>query len=149
MGAMLPWRPFRELNRWDRAFARQLREMFEDWPFKEVEFEGHLPALESFVRNGQLVVRADLPGMEAKDVDISVLGNVLTIKGERKDKKEVKEHEYIRREVSYGAFERRMTLPAGVDAEKIQAKCKDGVLEVTMPLAKEMQSKKVAVKTGK
>lgn len=149
MGAMLPWRPFRELNRWDRSFARQLREMFEDWPFKEVDFEGHFPALESFVRNGQLVVRADLPGMEAKDVDISVLGNVLTIKGERRDKKEVKEHEFIRREVSYGSFERRMTLPAGVDAEKIQAQCKDGVLEVTMPVAKEMQSKKVAVKTGK
>jgi len=123
--------------------------MFEDWPFKDVDFEGHAPALESFVRNGQLVVRADLPGMEAKDVDISVLGNVLTIKGERKDKKEVKGHEYIRREVTYGSFERRMTLPAGVDAEKIQAKCKDGVLEVTMPLAKEMQPKKVAVKVSK
>jgi HSP20 family protein len=149
MGAMLPWRPFRELSRWDRDFARQLREMFEDWPFKSGESEGNMPALESFVRNGQLVVRADLPGMEAKDVDISVLGNVLTIKGERRDKKEVKEHEFIRREVSYGAFERRMTLPAGVDAGKIEAQCKDGVLEVTMPVGKELQSKKVTVKPGK
>ncbi len=143
MSAFLPWRPFRELARWDRDFDRRLREAFEEWwPAKG------FPAVESFVRDGKLVVRADLPGIDPKEVEVSVLGNVLTIKGERKEKKEVKEPDYIRREVSYGSFERRLTLPSGVTADKIEAQYKDGVLEIIMPAGKEIEAKKVTVKVA-
>ncbi len=97
----------------------------------------------SFVQNGNLVVRADLPGIDPKEVEISVLGNVLTIKGERKQKKEVKAEDYIRREVFYGSFERRMTLPEGAATDKIKAQFKDGVVEITMPVAKEVGARKI------
>jgi HSP20 family protein len=65
------------------------------------------------VKDGNLVVRADVPGVDPKEIEVSVVGNVLTIKGERKEEKEVKSEDYIRREASYGCFERRMTLPEG------------------------------------
>jgi HSP20 family protein len=95
------------------------------------------------VKNGNLVVRTDVPGVEPKDLDVSVVGNVLRIKGERKEEKEVKSEDYIRREASYGAFERRMTLPEGADTEKIAANFKNGVIEITMPMAKGAETKKV------
>jgi len=114
-GELAPWRPFRDLERWARRFPN----FFEDWSFSARE--DYLPALESFVKNGNLIVRADVPGVESKDVDVSVVGNVLTIKGERKEEQEVKSEDYIRRESSYGSFERRMTLPEGANTEKITA----------------------------
>jgi len=136
-GELAPWRPFRELERWARRFPS----FSEEWPFGERE--EFIPALESYVKNGNLVVRTDVPGVEPKDLDVSVVGNVLRIKGERKEEKEVKSEDYIRREASYGAFERRMTLPEGADTEKIAANFKNGVIEITMPIAKGAETKKV------
>ena len=136
---LAPWRPFRDLERWTRRFPS----FFEEWPLGERE--EYFPALESYVKNGNLVVRADVPGVESKDLDVSVLGNVLRIKGERKEEKEVKSEDYIRREVSYGAFERSMTLPEGADTEKIAANFKNGVIEITMPMAKKAETKKVPI----
>jgi HSP20 family protein len=79
---------------------------------------------------------------------VSVLGNVLTIKGERKNEKEVKKDDYLRREVSYGSFERRMTLPEGTATEQVKAAFKNGVLEITLPLAKAAVARKVAIEAG-
>jgi HSP20 family protein len=119
--------------------------MFEDFDNEEKAFK--LP-IESYVKEGNLVVRADVPGLDAKDIEVSVLGNVLTIKGERKDKQEVKKDDYFRREISYGAFERRTTLPEGAQTDKIKANFKNGVIEVTMPLAKEATAKKVPIESA-
>ena len=83
--------------------------------------------------------------MEPKDIDVTVLGNVLTIKGERKSEQEVKKEDYLRREVSYGSFERRIGLPDGFAADKVKAAFKNGVIEVTIPLGKETVAKKVPV----
>jgi len=139
--ALTPWRPFRELERWARSFPSFFEDL--EWPsFERGEF---VPAIESFAKNGNLVVRADLPGIDPKDIDISVVGNVLTIKGNRKEEKEAKSQDYIRREVSYGAFERRMSLPEGANTEKIEAHFKNGVVEITMPVAKAAEAKKVPV----
>jgi len=90
-------------------------------------------------------VRADVPGVDPKDVEVSVRGNILTIKGERKEEKEVKSEDYIRREASYGSFERRMTLPEGANTEKITANFKNGMVEIKMPMAKTVEAKKVPV----
>jgi HSP20 family protein len=141
VGALLPWRPFRELERLSRLFESRFPRVFEEWPFEENE--AFYPLLESYVKNGNLVVRADLPGIDPKDVEISVLGNVLIIKGERRGKKEVKREDYIRREISYGSFERRMTLPEGTATDKIKASFKNGVVEISMPAAKELGAKKI------
>lgn len=104
-----------------------------------------VPSVESFVRDGQLVVRADLPGIDPKDVEVSLEGSRLTLKGERKSMHEETKAEMVHREVSYGRFERSIRLPAGVDPESINASYKDGVLEVTMKAPAGLTSKKVPI----
>ncbi len=130
------WRPFREMERWARSFPH----LFEEWPRLERE---NIPAMESFLKNGNMVVRVDTPGVDPKDIDISVAGNVLRIRGERKEEKEVKSEDYIRHEASYGSFERSMTLPEGANTDKIAANFKNGVVEVTVPVAKAVEGKKI------
>lgn len=133
------------MRRWELPFHHLLED------FEDGHEEGFTPAVESYVKDGNLVVRADVPGMEAKDVEVTVLGNVLILKGERKNEHEIKKDDYLRREVSYGAFERRMTLPEGTATDKIKATFKNGVVEVCAPLAKETVAQKVPVEaeTGK
>ena len=96
---------------------------------------GWLPAIDIVRRNGELVIRADVPGMEPDDVKIKVDDGMLTISGEREESDEEEDGKYLRRERRYGSFSRSMTLPAGVDPSKIEAKVKHGVAEVTIPLS--------------
>lgn len=93
-------------------------------------------------------VEVDLPGVKKDDIDVDVKDNMVTISGERKTKKEVKEEDYYKVESSYGKFERSFTLPENVDVENIHAESEDGVLEVVIPkLAKaENKSKKIEIK---
>lgn len=93
-------------------------------------------------------VEVDLPGVKKEDIDVDVKENIVTISGERKTKKEVKEKDYYKVESAYGKFERSFTLPEDVDVENIHAESEDGVLEVVIPkLAKaEKQSKKIEIK---
>ena len=138
MRALVPWRPFQELERVMRSWESRFPRFFEGF-----EEEESMPPVESYVKNGNLVVRADVPGLDPKDIEISVLHNVLTIKGERKAEKEVKEKDYLRREVSFGAFERRLTLPEGAAADKIKATFKNGIVVVSIPVPKEIEGKKI------
>jgi HSP20 family protein len=102
------------------------------------------PHLETFVKDDTLHVRADLPGVDPKAVDISVDGDVLTIRGERKAEHESPAY----REVTYGRFERRIRVPDGTDAAKISARYANGVLEIAVPLAKPV-SRKVTIDVAK
>jgi HSP20 family protein len=148
MGAFLPWRMSREMERMSRMFDRMFREW--PWPIETEEERAHLSApVECYVQNNDLVIRADVPGVEPKDIEISLLGNVLTIKGERKAKREIKEHEYLRREIAYGGLERHIPVPEGVQADRIKAGFKNGVVEITIPLAKEVTAKKIPVVESK
>ena len=90
-------------------------------------------------------MRADLPGIDPKDVEVTVEGNRLTLRGERKAEHEGKEGGYLQREVRYGSFARSFTIPEGVKAEDIQAKYHNGVLELSMPLPAELLPKKVNI----
>ena len=103
------------------------------------------PNVEVSETDADIVVRADLPGMEAKDVDVSLSGDVLTIKGERKEEKEEKEKAYHYKEMRYGSFSRSVRLPATVDVEKISAECKKGVLRITLGKSEVAKSKKIAI----
>ena len=143
MGALSVFRPFRELERMTRRWESAFPSLFEDFD-RELE-EVFKPAIESYVKDGNLVVRADVPGLEPKDIEVTILGNVLTVKGERKREQEVKKEDYLHREVSYGAFERRMSLPEGTAVDKVKANFKNGVVEVTVPMAKEAVAKKVPI----
>lgn len=104
-----------------------------------------VPPLESFLRNGELVVRVDVPGIDPADLDIQVEGDRLTIRGERKSRSEEDKGGRVYREVSYGAFERTVQLPWDVDTESIKAACKDGVLEVTMKAPEKVGAKKIPI----
>lgn len=97
------------------------------------------PDVDMFERGGQLVVRADLPGLKEKDVTVEISDSALTIKGERRSETKTKTEKdgYYRSERSYGSFSRVMGLPQGVNTDRAEAIFKDGVLEVTMPAATE------------
>lgn len=95
------------------------------------------PQVEVFERGGQLVIRADLPGVNRDDVHIEVENDVLTIRGERRDEQEERREGFYRSERSYGSFYRALPLPDGVDAEACEATYKDGVLEITLPAPRE------------
>jgi HSP20 family protein len=92
-----------------------------------------------------LVVRADLPGVDPKNVEITVSGDQLTIRGKRERVHEEKEHNLIHREVSYGSFERSLRLPEGVKPEEIKAAYHHGVLELTIPVSDQPKTRKVPV----
>ena len=105
------------------------------------------PAIDVADKDDSIVVRAEVPGCKAEDIDISVYGNTLTISGEKKLKEEKKEKGYYHVESSYGTFRRELTLPTDVDSEKVDANCKDGVLSITMPKAAKAKAIKVKVKS--
>jgi HSP20 family protein len=102
------------------------------------------PRVDTLVKDDKIVVRADVPGVDPKAVEISLEGNVLTISGERKAEDEKADY----REVYYGRFERRVRVPNGTDPEKIAAKYTNGVLEVTVPLPKPVTRKVPVQVTG-
>jgi HSP20 family protein len=104
------------------------------------------PAIDVADKDDAIVVRAEVPGCKAEDIDISVYGNTLTISGEKKETKEEKEKGYYHLESTYGSFRREITLPTDVDDDKIDAICKDGVLSITLPKAEKTKAVKVKVK---
>jgi HSP20 family protein len=104
------------------------------------------PAIDVAEEDNAIVVRAEVPGCKAEDIDISVFGNRLTISGEKKLTEEKKEKGYYHVESSYGSFRRELTLPTDVDQDKIDAVCKDGVLSITLPKAEKSKAVKVKVK---
>lgn len=151
MRALMPRKPFRRKGSMNRLFDLMVDRMFPErrWLRKFAERTGACTPVEYFMQNSNLVVRADVPGTEPKDIDISLLGNVLTIKGERKSKEQVKKGDYLRREIAYGAFERHLTLPDGAQTEKVKAEFKNGVVEITVPLTKRLAVKKIPLVEAK
>ena len=148
---IIPWRPFRELQEVERRFEDIFGRPFlpAAWRRLRMEERGWAPAIEVFDKEDKYVVKAELPGMKEEDIDVSVVGDTLTIKGERKAESEVKEEDYYCCERSYGSFFRSIALPPNVDTKKIEASFEDGVLEVSLPKAPEVKPKKIAVSAKK
>jgi HSP20 family protein len=95
------------------------------------------------------VLKAELPGIDPKDVDVRVESNVLSLRGKRELTSEVKREDYHRVERAYGSFSRSFTLPSAVDTDKIKAEFKDGVLQVTLPQKEEAKPKQIAIAVEK
>jgi HSP20 family protein len=144
------WNPYQELSNWHRDIDDLFRRFFpsDSEGNSERPLGNWLPSMEAFERDGKYVVRADVPGVEPNEIEVSVLNDTLTVKGERKRLNEVKEKDYHYSETAYGRFERRLALPKGTDAEKISAKFENGVLEISMPLPASAQAKKVPIEGG-
>ncbi|HWO72073.1 MAG TPA: Hsp20/alpha crystallin family protein [Dehalococcoidia bacterium] len=103
------------------------------------------PAIDVYEKDGSLVVKADVPGMKPEDIDVTISEDGLTISGQRQEEKEVKDKDYYRCERSYGSFVRQIALPAGADRDKAEARFKDGVLEVRLPLSEGAKHKKIEI----
>jgi len=155
------WMPFENLRReidrlfddFDVGFFRSpfRRSMFDVAPFsgRDVKWPA-TPAVDFTETEKTYEVTADLPGLDEKNVEVKVANGVLTIKGEKQDDKEEKKKDYYLRERNYGSFERSFQVPEGVDADKIEASFKKGVLVVTLPKKPEAQTaaKKIDVKAA-
>jgi HSP20 family protein len=152
--AIVRWEPFRDLlslqDRMNRMFDESFRgargaASEEDWALGG----SWAPAVDIYEQDGNIVLKAELPGVDAKNVDIRLENNVLTLRGERKLDNEVKKENYHRVERSYGSFTRSFTLPTVVDQEKIKADYSDGVLRLTLPKREEAKPKQISISVGK
>ena len=116
---------------------------------REEDMSAFYPSIDVKDGEKEIVVKAELPGMEEKDVDVSLSDDALTIRGEKKEEKEDKGKDYWHKETSYGSFSRVIPLPDGLDTEKADARFKNGVLTIALPKleAKLVKSKKIAIKT--
>src|SRR5512136_358014 len=136
--AIVRWEPFRDLVSIQDRMNRIFDEAFRGAPRAGSEEDWALggswaPAVDIYEQGGDIVLKAELPGVDPKEVDIRVENNTLTLRGERKFDSEVQKESYHRVERAYGTFSRSFTLPTIVDTEKIKADYKDGVLRVTLP----------------
>ena len=140
------------IRRTEAPLANRLfEEFFNDFPlagsFPDTR-ENWNPAVDILEKDGNLILRAELPGMTEKQIDLKLEGNTLTLKGDRKFVKEVKEENYHRVERSYGAFQRAFTLPGTVQHDRVKAKFKDGILEITLPKVEQAKPKQIKVDVG-
>jgi HSP20 family protein len=141
-----PWRPFRELERMRREMDRLWDSFFERRPARPEEVSEWLPSLDLSETKNEFVVKAELPGIDPKDIDISLTNDILTIKGEKKQEKEEKEENYHLIERTYGSFTRAIRIPGQVQSDKINATFKNGVLKVVLPKTEETKKKEIKIK---
>jgi HSP20 family protein len=152
--AVAPWRPFMGLTGWERDMDRMLEDFFGRrtrpwWPerwSRTDELELRAPAVDVFEEKDDIVVKAELPGIEKDNIEVNLTDHTLTIKGEKKKEEEVKEENYYRSERSYGSFVRTVELPKDVRSDKVKAAFKNGILEVRMPKTEEAKAKEIKVK---
>jgi HSP20 family protein len=126
----------RRLLGWPEEFERSLGRHMRQWPLRFWRLpasEAWIPEVDVFEKEGKVVVRTDLPGMRPEDIDVSIEGDVLTIKGHREEEKEIKEENYYCSERATGEFLRSVSLPEGTAADQVEAHYENGVLEVTVP----------------
>ena len=145
---LMEWKPFREVTR----LRREMDRLWEDYfgagrrGLRPLEAEW-APAVDVSETAEEVVVKAEVPGMEAKDIDISLSGDILTIKGEKKSEREETKENYHLVERSYGSFSRSLKLPAAVVVDKIEASYQKGVLTISCPKKEEVKPKTIEVKT--
>jgi HSP20 family protein len=129
------------------ATSRLFEEFFNDFPFGSTPEtrENWIPSVDILEKDGNLILKAELPGMTEKQIDLKLEGTTLTLKGERKLENEDKKSNYHRIESFYGSFTRSFRLPETVDLDKINAEYKNGVLTVTIPQKPEVRPREIPV----
>jgi HSP20 family protein len=150
--AIVRWEPFRDLVTIQDRLNRVFEEAFRGTRTAEDEWAlggTWAPPVDIYEQDGNLVLKAELPGIDPKDVDVRVENNVLTLRGERKFDSEVKRESCHRVERAYGTFSRAFTLPNVVDTTNIKAEFKEGVLHVTMPKREEAKPKQIQIQINK
>jgi len=143
--ALVPWRPFEDFSTLRREMDRFLERFFGEPSGVERPAGRWAPHTNVTETKDSVSITAELPGLEAKDVDVAISGDMLTIKGEKKQEKEEKDEYHHMVERTYGAFSRMVRLPAPVAADQIKATFKNGVLTVTLPKTEEAKQKAISV----
>ena len=144
---LIRWNPMRDMF----SLRHQMNHVFDDAFGSVVRGDRRLsmwnryPTVDIYDNDENIVINAELPGIEKKDIVIDVKDGILTLKGERSFDNEIKEEKYYCRERTFGKFERVFRLPADVDPEKISADYKDGILKIDIPKPEEQQPKKITV----
>ena len=146
---MMRWEPFSDMMSLRNAMDRLLEDSFvrpsRFWP--ELG-SGELPLeLDVYQTDKDVVVKATVPGVKPEEVDISLTGDILTIKGEHKEEQEVKEKDYLRKEHRYGTFSRSLQIPVPVKGDKAEAVFENGIVTLTLPKAEEVKPKQIKVKS--
>jgi len=141
------WEPFRGASTLQEQVNRLFNDVL-DRSSEESSLTSWAPAVDIYETAQELVVKADLPDVDAKDLDIRVENNILTIRGDRKFEKKVAEENYLRVERAYGAFSRSFSLANTVNSEAIKADYQDGVLTLTIPKREEAKPKQIKVNVG-
>jgi HSP20 family protein len=139
--SLIKWDPFREFNALNERAANFLGRNF-DAPLSTTVWN---PSVDIFENDNEIVLKAELPGMDIKDIEVRLENNVLTLKGERRFEKETKEENYHRIEREYGTFSRAFTLPGAVNVDKATAEYKEGILKVTVPKKEEVKPKPIKI----
>jgi HSP20 family protein len=128
---------------------RVFEDFFNDWMARTARsgnaHEGSRPVVDIYEKEGDLVIKADIPGVDEKAIDLKLEGNVLTIRGEKKLEPEAEQGTFYQVEGFYGSFSRSFRLPDSIDADKISAKYRNGVLTVTVPSKPEAQARTIKV----
>ena len=144
---LVKWNPWREME----AFQNRLGNFFHE-PFfatsllkDETGMGRWEPAVDIYNDKDNIVIKAELPGVDKKDIKVDLKDHVLTLKGERSYENEVKEDNYYHKERVFGKFQRTFRIPVNLDPEKIKADFKDGVLKIEIPKPEEEKPKKIAV----
>ena len=143
---LVPWRPLGMLSSSRKELDRLWDRFFREIPSMKAFTEEWLPSVDISETRKNFIVKAELPGLEAKDVKVSLSGDLLTIKGEKKKEEEEKDehHHYIER--YSGSFQRSFQLPTSVKADKVEATFEKGVLKITIPKAEEAEKKEIEIK---
>ena len=144
---LVPWRPFGgELDSLRKEMDSLWNRFFGERPFTRPFTEEWAPSVDISETEDKLLIKAELPGLEAKDVDVSISGDLLTIKGEKEKEKEEKDEHHYRAERYYGSFQRSFQLSTSVQADKVEATFDKGVLKVTLPKVEEAKKKQIEIK---
>jgi len=151
--AMERWRPFGSTERWEpfrnltdiQSEVNRLFDTFGGRPASSAAAGRWLPAVDMHETTDELVLTVEVPGVREKDIAVSITGDLLSIKGERRWEDEAKDQKFLYVERAYGQFERLVQLPMAVQADKVKATHRDGVLQITLPKAEELKSREIKI----
>jgi len=152
--AIIKWSPFREFS----DLRREMDSLFDEFfgrrtlPSRMVKPSAtsgtYFPPLDVYERGDEIVIKAGVPGVRKEDIEVTILNNTLTIKGQRSKDTEVREEDYHYLEQHYGSFSRSIAFPTDLDPEGMKATCKDGVLEIVIPKSKRREPKEIEVRVS-
>ena len=153
--AMERWRPFglSTMDQWEpfrvADIQTEVNRLFENFLERPASATGRVwvPPVDMYATKDELVLTLELPGISEKDVSVSITGDLLTVKGERRFEQQMKEQDLLHVERTYGKFERVIQLPMAVQADHVKATYRDGVLEIKLPKVEELKPKEIKIDT--